>query len=132
MARMETTGPTLASPVWAGDYLNREHLVPGGAHLDAAAFTADAQGRKNVVAGTAIGRTYAERDAGTGFGPASDLDDEIYLVALDVTDAAVNPAVELYRHGSIVKENFLPNWAGLSAAVQAAIRDAYDTTRGAE
>ena len=38
MARISTTSNTLTSPVWAADFLSREHLVPGGARLDAAQF----------------------------------------------------------------------------------------------
>lgn len=144
---------------WAGDFFDREHLMPGGAKLDAAQFlatdgvtvtttssaAADATsiavsalagalpsgtmlyfgeakefamltaaaaagatsitvqalpaaiesgdsatyagttGIKRVVSGTAIGRTYTERDAGTGYGPAAAADDEIYLLAFDVS-----------------------------------------------
>ena len=192
-------------PAWAGDYFNREHLVPGGAKLTASAFasatgtfvvvgaagaaagattvpvdaltnaipsgtTLDFGGAKfarltaaaasgatsltvaalptalvdndtalyepegdlkTIVSGTLLGRTYAERAAGTAFGPAADADDEIYILAHDVTDADTNNDCELYRHGSIVKENFLPNWANLSSALQAAVRANYQTTRGA-
>jgi hypothetical protein len=87
---------------------------------------------RSVPSGTAIGRTIAERDAGTGFGPAAAADDEIYLVAFDITDAVRNPDVELYRHNSIVKENFLPGWAGLASGVKTAIRARYTCTLGAD
>lgn len=83
-------------------------------------------GRKVVVAGTLIGRTFAERAANTGFGPATVAsDDEIYLVAQDVTDLAINPDVELYRHQRLVKETMLPGWDSLSAQAKAAIRARY-------
>lgn len=123
---------TLTTPRWAGDYLGRESLIPGGARLDAAAFAADAEGRKGVPSGTAIGRTLAERDAGAGFGPAAATDDEIYLTAFDVTDAARNPDVELYRPGRVVKENYLPGWADLAAELKTAIRERYTCTLGAD
>jgi hypothetical protein len=206
MARIETNNPaTLGVPRWAGDFMGREHLVPGGARLDATQFAsleavrvtvggaAAAQGAtsvpvtaltgpipagtvlyfgsgefarltaaaaagatsltvealpnaleaadtalydagvlRTVPSGTAIGRTLAERDAATGFGPADAADDEIFLVAFDVTDAVRNPDVELYRHNSIVKENFLPGWAGLASGVKDAIRELYTCTLGAE
>lgn len=201
MARIVDNSNTLSSPGWAGDFLNREHLLPGGAKLDGSQFntntavvvttsasalasatsisvsalsgalpsgtvlsfggakfarltaaaaagatsltvaaipTALASGDtatytgtsqiKTVVSGTAVGRTYTERDAGTGFGPAGDSDDEIYLLAFDVTDAAINPDCDLYRPGGIVKETTLPNWSTLSTAVKAAIRSRYQTT----
>lgn len=89
-------------------------------------------GKKVIRAGTLIGRTFAERTAGTGFGPAdvATPDDEIYLVAFDVTDADMNPDVELYRHGRLVKENFLPNWATLSTQARNAIRTRYQCIVG--
>ena len=40
MAGIEETGPTLTAPAWAGDFMGREHLIPGGAKLDAAQFRA--------------------------------------------------------------------------------------------
>lgn len=134
---MRITG-TLTAPRWAGDYLNRDSLLPGGARLDAAAFAADADGRKNVPSGTIVGRTYAERDAGGGFGPVAFTagtavtDEEVYIVAFDVTDAAKNPDVELYRPHRVVKENFLPGWDALDSAVQDEIRARYTCTLGAE
>jgi hypothetical protein len=205
MARtMNVTGPTLSGPRWAGDYGNREHLVPGGAKLDASAFnatdavvvtvgaagalaaatsvpvdalsgpipsgtvlnfgtnkfarlTADAAagatslttaaiptalvdndtatyagvGTKAVPSGTVVGRTFTEQANEDPFGPAADSDDEIYLTFHDVTDLTVNDDVTLYRHGGVVKVNFLPVWSALSSALKAAIRAAYTTTTGA-
>lgn len=130
MARITDTTATLTSPGWAGDYLNREHLIPGGAKVDPAGWSADSAGRKPIPSGTAVGRTFAERDAGTGYGPAGDADDEVYLVAFDVTDAVLNSDVELYRPNSVVKETYVPGFAGLSAAVKAKLRAAYVCTVG--
>jgi hypothetical protein len=206
MAQVTGTANQLTSPVWAGDFLDREHLYPGGAKVDPAQFFAtdsvlvklsaaaaiddvaisfdalsgpipsgtllhfgqskefarttaaaaagattvavealpaaledDDEARyvgvgtqpKRIIAGTLVGRTFAERAAGTSFGPAADADDEVLLVAFDVTDAARNSDVELYRPGSIVKENFLPNFSSLSVALLAKLRATYATTRGA-
>lgn len=206
MAQVTLNTTTLTSPEWAGDFLDREHLVPGGARVDAAQFyptdsvlvklngaaaaddtsiTVDAlsgavpsgtllhfgqskefarttanaaagattiavealpsaledndEARyggvgtypKRIPSGTLIGRTFAERAAGAAFGPAADADDEVLIVALDVTDAAKNADVELYRPGSIVKENFLPDFAALSSALLTKLRATYVTTRGA-
>ena len=205
MARISEESNTLTAPAWAGDFFNREHLLPGGAKLVAADFnsvdavlvtlsaneaigqtalsvsalpaalpagavldfgsgenivklaSAAAAGateitiaealtvalesgdtatypgtlnRKTVVSGTLVGRTYTERDAGTGFGAAADDDDEFYLVAFDARDLNDNTDVELYRHGGIVKENFLPVFSALSSALKAKIRALYETTRG--
>lgn len=87
--------------------------------------------RKFAPSGTVVGRTYAERDAGTAFGLAGDADDEIAIIAFDraldkITD------IDLVRPfaGVTVKENFLPNFAGLSAAVIAAVRARYNCTIG--
>jgi hypothetical protein len=74
-------------------------------------------GTEYIPSGTVVGRTYVERDANTAFGAAAVTDDEIYLSLFDVTDAKNNDDVELYRHGSLVKENYLPNYTTLSTAV---------------
>lgn len=209
MARVDTS-PTYSGPAsmppaaWIGDYLDREHLIAGGARLDAAQFVDSeavaatvgaagaAQGAtsvpvaalsgpipagtlldfggakfarttalaaagattiavaalptalvsgdratyaprgaaKNIPSGTLLGRTLAERDANTPFGPAADADDEVYLLAFDVTDAANNADCTLYRPGSIVKENLLATFAGLSAALKAKVRASYLCVRG--
>jgi hypothetical protein len=205
MAKVTHFANTLSGPSWAGDFFDREHLMPGGAKIDAAQFneegsvtvtvgaTGAAQsatsvpvaalsgaipsgtvlrfsadeyatlsaaaaagatsitvealvnalesgdaatyqgtlGRTPIVSGTVIGRTYAERDASTPFGPAGDSDDEIYLVAFDVTDAEQMNDVELYRPGSIVKENLLPVFSALSSTLKSKLRTAYHCTTGA-
>lgn len=192
----------LTGPVWAGDYMTREHVLPQGAFLDVAQFlatdsvvvsvngaaaqaaetmtvdalsgpipsgttlifgtgeyaTLTAAAAKNatslsvqplvngiedndtatytgtelrtVRSGTPIGRTFAERDAGTGFGVAADADDEVYLVAYDVLDVTQDNGVDLYRHESLVYEDFLPGWATMSTALKAKVRAAYQTAKG--
>lgn len=129
MARLVQNANTVTAPVWAGDYFARDHMLPGGARLDAAAFPAATP--LTVVSGTALGRTLAERAADAGFGPAAAGDDEVFLVCFDVFDANRNPDVELYRPGSIVKENFLPGWDDLAAEVKTLVRAAYLCTVGA-
>lgn len=99
-----------------------------------ASATYAGSGTKNVtvLSGTYVGRTIAERDAGTGFGPWVAGDDEAYLLAFDVSDAASKPDCDLYRRGSIVKENFLPGYGtpALAAAALTDIRARYIATRG--
>jgi hypothetical protein len=201
---MNNSGPTLGSAEFTNDFLSREHLVPGGAKLDATQFRADdavlvklsanaAQGAvaiafdaltgpvpagtilwfggakfarttaaaaagavgvavnalptalvdndeawyagvglKSVPAGTAVGRTIAERDASTGFGPADAADDEIFLTAFDVEDVDALDDVELIRHHTIIKENYLPGFSSLAAGVVTDLRALYTMTRGAE
>src|SRR5687768_10133117 len=41
MAKMTLNGTTLTSPEWAGDFLDREHLVPGGGRVAAGEFFAE-------------------------------------------------------------------------------------------
>jgi len=88
-------------------------------------------GVTTIPSGTMLGRTLAERNASTGYGPWESGDDEVYLLAFDVTDPTVNADCELYRHNSIVKENFLPGYSSLSAGALIALRAAYTCVRGA-
>jgi hypothetical protein len=205
MARITQATNTLTSPAWAGDFLDREHLLPGGAKLLASAFNAEdavvvtlsgneaigqtaigvtalsgpipsgailksgagefmqltaaaaagatsltvealevawesgdtatyagAVTHKTVPSGTLVGRTIAERDAGTAFGPADVDDDEIYLTAFDVSDVTTNNDVDFYRHGGLVKENFLPVFSTLSTGLKDIIRDLYTCVRGVQ
>lgn len=80
-----------------------------------------------VASGTLVGRTIAERDAGTGYGPFADTDpaSETYLVAFDITDVLSTGDVELYRPGSTVYETYLPGFAALSATAKAMVRSRY-------
>lgn len=87
-------------------------------------------GIKIVKAGTLVGRTYTERDAGTGFGVAAASDDEIYLLAFDTTDAMVNPECELLRHTTLVRDHLLPDWSSLSSDLKTAVRSRYQCVRG--
>lgn len=97
--------------------------------------TATYAGTTNVAhipSGTLLGRTIAEREAGTAFGPWLTGDEEVYLLAFDVTNALINADCELYRNFSIVKENFLPSWTtAWTAGMKAALRAAYRCTSGA-
>lgn len=119
------------APAWCADYRSRDHLIPAPMRLDAAQFTADANGRRYVPSGTYVGRTYAERDANTGFGPAAAADDEQYLIAFPVSDATNDPTFTAVRGGTVVKENYLPGFAALAADIKASIRATYRTITGA-
>lgn len=198
-------GPTIGTARWAGDYLGRDNLIPGGAKIDAAQFKSDdavtvvvgvagaaiaavavpvaalanpiptgtvlyfggakvAQlsaaaakgavtlavnalpaalvsgdtatylgvGPKYIPSGTTVGRTLAERDAMTPFGVPADADDEVFLIAFDVTDANRNDDIELYRNNNLVYENFLPaDFAALSATLKGKLRTSYRCSIGA-
>lgn len=198
-------GPTRTSPVWTNDFLDRDHLIPGGAKADAAQFfaadavlvtvapagaaaaatsvpvlalpgaipngtlldfgtnkfarltAAAAAGAvtltvaaiptalvsldtaryaglkpKALQAGTAVGRTIAERDTSTPYGPAAAADDEVLIVAFDVSDLSRVNDIELVRPNVVLKENFLPGFATLAAGVVTKIRDKYVCIRGSE
>lgn len=78
-----------------------------------------------IPSGTAFGRTYAERDAAAGFGPADAADDEVFLSYFDIDDVDHVPDVVFYRPNNVVYENFLPAFATLAAGVQTKLRSAY-------
>ena len=83
----------------------------------------------NVPSGTLLSRTIAERDAGTGYGPFRDTDpeSETFLSFFDSGDFR-EWDVEMYRPGAQVYENYLPDWATLSATAKAMIRTRYLAT----
>jgi hypothetical protein len=79
-----------------------------------------------------VGRTFAERNAGTGFGVADvAAEDEIFLTAFAVEDATIKPDATLLRHDTLIYEDQLPNWATLTAAQQTAIRSRYRCIKSA-
>lgn len=85
---------------------------------------------RRIESGTLLGRTYIERDAGTGFGPYAANDDEVYLLAFQIDDATIDNDATLVRHQTLIKENWLPGWASYSTEAKAALRAAYQVTRG--
>jgi hypothetical protein len=87
---------------------------------------------KRILSGTLLGRTFAERDTSDPLGPLAAGDEEVFILYHDIDDASVIADAELYRPGSIVKENFLPDFSGQSSAVKALVRGAYICVRGAE
>jgi hypothetical protein len=120
MASMGTKTTTTAKPVWAGDWLDREHVLPGGVRLDAASFTAGSDGKKTAYSGTPVGRKNGE----TVWGPAADDDDHVRLLAFDAPDIASNANGDLYRPGSLVYLDKLP--VTPSAAVLTKLKATYD------
>ncbi|MEM9448680.1 MAG: hypothetical protein AAGA75_09105 [Cyanobacteria bacterium P01_E01_bin.6] len=80
-----------------------------------------------IPSGTLVGRTFVERSAGTGYGQpdVATPDDELFLTAFSVKDAVQLNDVTLLRHNTLVYEDKLPGWSGLSSAAQAAIRSRY-------
>lgn len=93
-----------------------------------------------VPSGTFIGRTWAERDASTSFGPAATSDDELFLTVFDRVNVRDNADAEVLRHQSTVAENFLPGYGasgvlGTSAsptALLTKLRTLYRCIQGAQ
>ena len=115
-----SAAPFLAEP--EGPYT----LLPGGVTLDAEAFG----GMEVVPAGTAIGRTYEERDAGAAVGPVAVengavVDDEVFLIAYDVRLGTDGNEAVLVKPGATVFEDRLPGFYELDDAVKAALRARY-------
>lgn len=98
--------------------------------VDADVATYQGTGKRLIPSGTVLGRTFAERDAGTGFGPAADADDEVYLNFFQIDDADSISDVELYRGRGVVYENFLPVFSTLSATIKAKLRAFYTCSIG--
>ena len=126
MAQATWSNQSFELASFAAEQFTPEKLLNAGAKLVAAEFT-ETDGKRPVQAGFFVGRTFVERDAGTGFGVADSgtPDDELYLTAFEVVDANINADVTLLRHGTLIYEDKLPGWSGLSAGDKAAIRAAY-------
>ena len=91
-------------------------------------------GRYLIPAGTLLCRTYSERDAGTGFGPADVVnDDEFYLSIYDTLadqdseDDMSQAIVDLLARDVQIAENRLPNWSTATAAYKEKVREIYQT-----
>lgn len=91
-------------------------------------------GQKFIPSGTPVGRTYAERDAGTGFGPWAVADEEKYISAFDVVNAAVDNDIVLVRHFKVIKENYLPQFDAVltGTAIMTDIRALYQCIKGTD
>lgn len=79
---------------------------------------------KTLLSGTLIGRSLAERLANTPFGPAAldGSDVEVYAIAYEVTDM-INLVADAtaYRPGSVIRENYLPQWTALNTGPYASL-----------
>lgn len=134
----ETRSRTL--PVWVGDELSREHVLPGGIRLKASAFPAKVAGRKqHLASGTPITPEVVANVA-TGLwipadsAPAGEIS-VVRLTVYDIPDLERNADAEVYRPGGLVYFDRLPgNLSGstLPARVTAALNKAYDMQLGGE
>lgn len=82
-------------------------------------------GSRPLRDGTAVGRTFEERDAGAPFGLADDNDDEIYLTGFAVTDLLTTQEITLVRPGTKVKENRIPGFSEYGTRLQNKLRGIY-------
>lgn len=119
-----------ATPAWMGTPITHpKTTIPGGILIEASEFptVTERDNKRFLEGGTFLGRTIAERDAGTGFGPALETDEEFAIALVDVADldednitAGLQPNV-----GTVIYENFCPGFAAATAAVQAEFRKYY-------
>lgn len=131
MAAFEYNLPTETKPPFIAQHLI-DYLIPAGGIMNFTGITPNAQGYHTLDAGTLVGRTYAERDAGAAWGLADvATDNEIYLTADPVYDSRRSKDIALVKPGTVIKENKLPNWATLTAAQKAKIRELYVCISGA-
>ncbi len=78
-----------------------------------------------------VGRTIAERDAGTPWGPADVANDaDIYLTIRDNSDLNADATNEVYRHNKVVKENYLPGFAAYTTNQKTKLRALYSCIGG--
>lgn len=118
---------TTANAIATATSLTVEALAEPILTGDVATYAGAGVKKKRIPSGTLIGRTYTERDAGTGFGPWATSDDDVFVVAFEITDAVNRPEVELVAHGTKIYENALPGWTGSTSQFKAAVRAAYQT-----
>ena len=120
-------------PQWLGTrYIDPKVTIPGGIFLNEADFTANANGKKYVNSGTVLGRTQAEKVAGTGYGKAAAGDTDITILIHDLIDVAVDPygAGLVPNAGNTVYYNFLDDWDNLVAAVQTLVFSNFTCVKG--
>lgn len=96
MARMEAETNNQTAPAWAGDFLDREHVVPGGAKADASAFNGEDAVVVTVgAAGAAVDDTTVPVDALPGAIPSGTVLDFGGKKFARLTAAAAAGAVSL-------------------------------------
>lgn len=106
-----------------------EPLGEAIADASTATFNSGAEDEALIPAGTLVGRTIAERAAGDSFGPAGDSDDEVFITVADV-DLDQTTDVDLVRHGTLIKVNFLPSYTGASSTVKSKLEAKYQLILG--
>ncbi|GHG37479.1 hypothetical protein GCM10017784_34810 [Deinococcus indicus] len=129
MPGMTSSNYTKTTGQWRGDFSDRRSHIPGGIPLDKTSLlTTFTDGL--IPSGTLVGRTDAERNAGSPFGLFTAGDTEAYLT---LDDANVNADVNVaaYRPGNIVYTMHLPT-ASQSGAAATFIASKYIVNKGRE
>lgn len=117
----------LTAPAAAGESALTVRALGVAIPAGATATYAGLQPRR-VRGSTIIGRTYAERDAGTPFGPIADGDEEVYVVAFDLPDVTrvAWATVAMPWAGVTLKENHMYQWPSLTAAQRLLVRTRFN------
>jgi hypothetical protein len=128
MAGFSSTYERISVPNWLAEQYSADILIPGGARINVAdPGLVVTDGKKRLPAGTLVGRTQAEADAGQAFGLFVTGDTDCYLVFNDNENVDFNSDIDLVRPMTLVKENWLPGWATMAAPAKAALRLRYQT-----
>lgn len=101
--------------------LENDFAIPSGA----IALQPRIRGHRTVSSGRLCGRTFSERSQNLPFRKWQAGDDESYLLYFTVWDAVKHNDCEFYRPGSVVIENFLPDYLTLDTLQLTEIRRRY-------
>lgn len=94
---------------------------------DTARYAGSGLRKKVLLSGTVVGRTYAERDAGTNYGPFATTDDEIFIVPWERSDITIDADCELIRPDKsfVIYEDLLPYWSTYTQGEKDKIRSLF-------
>jgi hypothetical protein len=129
MAGVTFTSNTLTPPIWAGDFLSREHLLPGGAKLLASAFLREDAVVVTLNGSAAQGATSVTVDALSGAIPSGTVlhfnSTEFLITTLEDDDTATYTGVGDYavRSGTLVGRTFAERASGTAFGPWAASDD---------
>lgn len=100
-------------PNWLGSKIIDPKLTtPGGVRLNVVGLPALADGRVFLPSGSTLGRTFAKRDAGIGYGLVADGDLDIVILLHDIWDVRDDDYTDVVQPyaGNIIYRNFFPGW----------------------
>lgn len=121
-------GKFLTMPTGAAEGATQitDGVVSGVALAGGETGTYQGVGKTMLLSGTFLGRTLAERDAGTGYGAAATTDEQFTVLLYD-TDLAMEDVAAGVQPlaGNILYENFMPGFDALSADLKTKLRSLY-------